>query len=361
MAYEFSRLLSLFYPMLDIGSATNTAAMDTAFVYGTSGDAFFTRVTAPVGQSAATLTAYFYVVAVTGTPDFQMGVYNGPVTGGDLERPEAGGSDLASAPSTLSLSSADDGTWVSATCTVSLTAGNNYFVILKNTHGTPASNNATFRYRGALDGIGTNGTAVYSSCQTGYTTDGFTTDPTVQASSFGCIIVKFSDGTLLGNPYVSSSAHASNTNSRGIRVQFTEDVVVSGISTPGLGTTVNGVGVYPTASGTPIVSASGDATAEEKSGIFRFAPTTLTGGTSYDIVTNFATNSTIGTFYTMGEAEGNVPADVIACRPLGTFGSVDGTVGSMTFNTSQITATALIIDNFPAIASGGGGAYAFIG
>jgi len=74
------------------------------------------------------------------------------------------------------------------------------------------------------------------------------------------------------------------------------------------------------------------------------------------VIVNFSGN-TAGTIYNMGEAEGNVPADVIACAPIGTVGYVDGTLGSMTLDTSKIMAVSLIIDNFPAISGGGGGGY----
>lgn len=357
MAYELSRLWGMlrFGVGEDVGSQTATPNLSSAFVFETSGAVWMARFVAPVGQSSATLTLYVYVVSVTGTPDFQMEVRKAYQGSGDIDRPETAGSNLASSPSTLSLSSADNGTWKSLSCTVSLTQGNGYFLVVKNTHGTPASNHATIAYRGALDAMMAMPSSLSYGIATGHSADGFATDPTLNVGSGnGSAVLKFSDGNLLGFPYVAAgSAHANNTNSRGNRVQFAGDVVVSGLAWFGaLNTAMSGMGIYET-DGTEIVLAAGDIATENRGGVYRFAPVTLTGGVSYDLVCKFASNSTAGTLYTMGQAEGSLPADVLACRPA-SIGYVDGTVGSMTLDTSQIMALALIIDSIPAAAGGGG-------
>jgi hypothetical protein len=157
----------------------------------------------------------------------------------------------------------------------------------------------------------------------------------------------------MGMPYVATSAHANNSNDRGIRVQFSEDVVVSGIFVMSTSSGLSAATIYTTG-GSTVVTSAGDAGIEQRSMCYRFAPTTLTGGTAYDVVAELAANSTMGTYYTMGELEADVPADVLACR-IASMASVDGaTPGSYTVDTSQITLMGLLIDDHPAIAGGGG-------
>lgn len=353
MAYEISRSFALVVGPGDIGSATSTPAIDTAFAFETSGDAFAIRFVAPVTQAAATLTVYVFCTAVTGTPDFQIEVRNGYSGSGDIDRPETGGSDLASSPSTLSAPTAN--TWEALTATVSLTAGQVYWVLVKNTHGTPASNNATFQYRGSLDGLGVAGTfagnLINYAFGAGFTTDGFTTDPTTSLAngSFAPAVLKFGDGSLMGMPFVSTIAHASDTNNRGNRFQFATNLVVSGIVWPLGVAAISGCAIYQ--GGNLVVAETGDASTSIRSP-WRFAPTSLTGGVAYDVVVTFGSAAASSVFYTMGEAEGDVPTDVKACMPSFLIGSVDSANGTFTPDTSQLLPVGLIVDDIPAVSGG---------
>lgn len=353
MSYEHSRSFSTWLNVgVDVGSASSTPNIDTAFVAGTSGDAFFVRLFMPEALSAGTVTLYAYVPTVTGTPDFQLAIY--ATSGADLDRIDAA-SNLASSPSTLSLSTADNGTWVALTCTATLSANVNYFLVVENKSGVPGSNYAVFQYRSALDGWGPILASQVAAFVTGYTLDGFSTDPTVN-STLGLAVVKLGSGIPIGLSYVASEAHASNANDRGTRVKFTEDVVVSGVGpVPAANSGAQDGLEINTAAGANVVSVTTNAVNESRQ-IVRFAPTTLSGGTSYDIVSTFASASTIGAIYNMGEIEANVPADVLACKPAWIEGYVDGaTPGSYTLDTSKICALGLLVDDFPAIAGGGGG------
>ena len=360
MAFELSRSLAWWLGPYRAGAATDSANIDTAFVFETSGDAFFVRFNSPVSQSSGTLTIYLYIPTgaanVTGTPTYQMHVRNAYSGSGDADRPATGGSSISSSPSTLTLGDADEGTWVSMSCTVSLTLGHGYYVLVTNTHCTPASNYAVFRYRGAFEGFSAHASIHMNG---GFTTDGFATDPTVltAAGAMPTVVLKFDDGSLIGNPYVvSDGSHANNSNDRGNRFTTTEDVVVSGMSRPPATSAFQAATIY-TAGGASVVSAAGDAHAEAGSnGMYRFAPTTLTGGTAYDCVIDFASNSASGTIYSMGQAEGSVPADVKSCRPW-SIAYVDGaTPGSYTVDTSKLLLNVcVLVDDAPAIAGGSGG------
>lgn len=352
MAFSYSRSpLAAVVGALDTGTPTSSANIDTAFVFETSGDAFAARFVAPESQSAATLTFYAFCTALTGTPTFQVEVREGYNGSGDIDRPRTGGSNIGSSSSTVTSPAAN--TWVSWTVTCSLTAGDVYWVLVKNTHATPASNHATFQYRGALDSIASG--AIVTPQQYfalgGYTTDGFATDPTVSTASIGTWVIKFSSGALLGMPFVASSAHASNQNSRGVRVQFTEDVVMSGVIS-GIAASATGVSIYQ--GGSLVVSEAGDSSSASRP-VYRIAPITLTGGTDYDVVITFGVNSTQGTFYTMGQAEGSVPTDVKACMPSFIVGAIDGAGPTFTPDTSQLQLLQLIVDDNPAIAGGSSG------
>lgn len=360
MAYEYSRLFgSLWLGPRSAGTAGNTVAIDSAFLFETSGDAFFAQFVSPITQSSATLTFYAYVMAVTGTPDFQLHVRKAAQGSGDVDRPETAGSSISSSPSTLTLGAGDVGTWVSLTCTVSLTAGETYFAIIGNTHATPASNHATFRYRSTMGAFGAAGYDLWNeACLAGYTSSGFTTDPTVTSVGPGTFVLKFSDGTLLGFPYVDSAGHANNTDDRGIRFTPTEDVVISGLGFGYLlGAVTEDLSIY-TSAGAVVLDVPIDTSPMYSVGsnhsFLRFAPITLSGGTSYDIVERSTTSRGSGTLYTMGEIEANVPADVLACRP--PFSFVGGaTAGSYTADTSTIFRVGLLVDNLPAISGGGAG------
>jgi len=344
------------------GTATNSANIDSALVLGTSGDSWCLRFQADVGQSSATLSLYLYCSAVTGTPTFEMEVHVTQVA--DQDRPDTGAA-ISSSPNSITPTA---NTWTDAfTCTVSLTQDASYFVIVKNTTADPVNNHAAFRYRGALTAIGPNPTAVVSAIRSaGFNQDGYTTDPTLSGDVGGAYgggyVLKYSDGTLVGNPYVTDdSAHANNTNDRGNRFTFTEDVSCIGINSGQIpGTALANLEVNAASDGTNIKTIAVTAFAESQSGAGLASAFTLTGGTAYDIVSTFSANSTSGTIYTMGEAEGNVPADVIACRPW-SCAYVDGaTPGSYTADTSKLMLlTGVLVNDFPAIAGGGGNANVF--
>lgn len=346
---------------LDDGTPTNSANMDTALVVGTGGDAWFVRTQALRGQSSATLTLYAYCSAVTGSPTFEMEVYT--TSGTDAQRPATGGG-ISSSPNSVTPTASR---WATFTCTVSMTQDTQYFILIKNTHADPANNHAAFRYRGALDSwfpvtvVGSQG-AINT---TGFTTDGFTTDPTVSSGAGGgpAFVLKYSDGTLQGNPYVTDdSAHANNQNDRGNRFTFTEDISVCGILSGAAGTVaVDELRVY-TAAGASVINIATTVPGETNSGSGFTNPVTLTGGVAYDVVAGFAANSATGVIYTMGEAEADLPADVLACRPW-SCAYVDGaTPGSYTADPTKIVqGYGLFIDDFPAIAGGGGGGMRVIG
>ncbi|MDH5244847.1 MAG: hypothetical protein OEW98_00235 [Betaproteobacteria bacterium] len=351
MAFNYSRgMLGLVVGSQDGGSVTSSPNIDSAFTFESSGDVYAIKFVSPVAQTSETLTVYAFVTAVTGTPSFSLEVRKGYQGTGDSDRPETGGANLASGASTVSSPSAT--TWVTFTCTVTLTLGDVFWILIKNTHATPASNHATFCTRGSLDSTTQMLFVNAYIFQAGYSLDGFTTDPTMNNNAMAPVVLKFGDGSLMGCPWVGSTNHASNANNRGVRVQFSEDVVVSGLLTNIVNAAYStGLAIYQ--NGSTVLTEGGDyAIIANNNPQFRFAPTTLSGGVAYDVVLTFSNNATQGVFYHMGQAEGSVPADVKACLPSYLIGSVDSATSSFTPDTSQTMFVALLVDDNPAIAGG---------
>ncbi len=343
--YTWSRNAHLFIGHHTTGVAATTPNIDSAYNHGSSGDAFCVKFVSPVTQSSATLKFCAYVMAVTGTPDFQMHVRNGAVSPGDVDRPEASGSAISSSPSTVSMSGADAGTWVEFTCTVSLTAGVTYWVLVTNTSGAPISNYATFRYSGTIQ-FANFSSSEREAAVTVYTTNGFSADGTTNTNgTANTFVLKFADGTYLGNPYVTSSTPASAAEDRGIRFVPLEDLIVSGICF-GINalTSIDSLGIYEGSTTIFEQALSSLYSTINDHMTVRFAPVRLKAGHTYDVMRRSVTALTHPTLYEMGEVEASVPADVLACRPPG-WAYVSGSgPGSYTADTSKTVRCLLWAD-----------------
>lgn len=348
MAYAWSRLGC--GPLLGWAnySTSATVALDSAYVHGTSGDAVGCRFVAPVSQASSSITVYAYCTAVTGSPtDVRCRLYDGPGGSDDVDRPstsahlaESSGVDC----------SAEAASWVAFTITSALTAGQIYYLLIHNATASPDANYPTFPSR-ALPVIGhVLAAKFFHGC---YTAAGYSADGTNETSA-PAMVIKFSDGTLLGNPFVTTEAHASNTYTRGICVTPTEDVTVSGIYNLWNYAAITAAKIR-VHGGSDVSGASATAQRGAQSGswVGRFAPTTLTGGTRYDILLTYSGN-TQGNIYTMGEA--SPPADVQACVWPGS-GYIDDADGTPATDNTKTLIIGALVDDWPAISGGSGGVY----
>lgn len=320
-----------------------TFAIDSAFVNTTSGKCFATRFVAPVAQSSAALVCYAYLTAKTGSPtDVRFDIYAGASGAMDAQRPDTGAALATSAA--VDVSAQTNNTWTTFTISsVSLTAGATYWVIIRNATGTPASNYPTYMTRG------TDGIVIGARFNAFAVTDGFAADPAaVATNSDSPIVLKFSDGSVLGNPYVESTAHANNTNDRGLRFRFDASVVVVGVYNPtasNANTTFWKIyqGASEVATLTPDRSELNNAQY-----MYFAAPVTLAAATDYDVVQKVGSNST---YIPRLHAGSTAPADVTACMSA-CVSYVDGaTPGSYTESDGN-AAMMLLIDNFPTAAGG---------
>jgi hypothetical protein len=330
----------------DDGTAASIT-LDSSSVFYTSGDCWYLRFISPVTQASANLDLYLYCTAVTGAPTLKAALRAGPTGAEDDDRPSAGGSELATTASDVT---PVVNTWdLYRIASATLTEGNTYFILLYNTHATPDSNNAAIQYSAALD-TPCNATLAQQVgfFRTGYSNDTFATDGTL-GGSVGCGVLKFADGTYLGNPYVADdSAHANNQNYRGMRITLPTTYCFCGISGPGNAAAISNVGIWSTAGTQMVISSGFDRFLGSNFAGSFFAKTKLPAGT-YDFLFKYSANATYGTIYTMGEAEGDLPADVLACRSFsGAY--IDGAnVGSLTIDTSKAFSISLWINDIPHI------------
>jgi len=337
----------------DAGTQTNYQ-VDSTYTFGTSGEAVFCRFLSPVSQTSGNLTFYPYCSAIAGSPMYKVELRNGPASGNDADRPESGGAQLAVSASDVVPSASS---WIQFALTgVTLVAGQQYYLVIYNTAAAPTTDYASWCYRGAVDGHNTTSTSASTSpMQAGYTTDGFTTDPLgVVTNQLSPMVIKFNDSSIIGMPYVATETIANNANYRGNRIYLPQSTIYFGhsiVATFVAATTWNNR-IYNGAS--LIKDIVVDTFGRQRFGGTIDGDVTLSANTYYDIVAVPGAANSWGYAYNMGMAEGSVPADVLAARPQGLIGYVNGaTPGSFTPDTSKIMAQ-LIYLAFATEAGGGG-------
>lgn len=325
-----------------LGGGTFALDSDPAFVNATSGDAIGLRFSAPVGQTNAALTVYAFLTAETGSAtDVRCAVFAGPSGAMDAQRPSTDAALATSAACDVSSQAAN--TWSTfSISSVSLTAGATYWLVIYNATASPASNYPTYMTRGWAGPI-TRFNAVT-------TTDGWAASDGTAVANDAPIVIKFSDGSLIGNPFVVSTQHASNANDRGNRYTFDAAVVVSGVYTILNNTLTTAIKVYQGAS--EVASVTLDRAQLNTTGfaIYFNAPVTFAAGTAYDVVVDPSGSTNVGGRISAGTS---APADVLSCMPAGLTAIGGATPGS--YSTEEgFYAIFLIVDNIPAAAGGGG-------
>lgn len=337
----------------DSGLATSIQ-IDTDWTFETAGkEAFFARFVAPVSQTNAALTLYVFCTAVTGTPTFGIEARNGALAAGDWDRPEAAGSTIGTPGSDITPTA---NRWATFTfSSITLVQSQTYFLIVKNTSADPVSDYASWEYRAAYEGqVGATVTITgLVQLRTGYTQSGFTTDPTL-GSGVGLAVIKTSDGPLFGNSWASSTAHASNANDRGNRVQFANDTRVVGILSNVGNTNVATLEITRVSDNSVILSLTLDESAQ-LGGSTHF-DVTLLKDVAYNIVVTVGGSTNAGIRAYMGESSDNLPADVLAWKPSWFLGFVGGSQDPSTYTLNDTLASpmVLMVDSISSGSSGGG-------
>lgn len=207
----------------DHASVTATAlALDSDLVVGASpaGDCFGIRFIAPPGNVHID-DVYFFITV--GDADNTLTVYLAP-EGASVSR-----ADLTATMDSATGVTTSNSKWVKFTFDDAdvLTPGTCYWIVIGDAAGATGSGLyqvkvRTNSYVSAIVGL-------YPHFK-GYTsTAGFTSNGTVQDAALAALI-KFSDGTVYGNPYTSYVTDTNNTLERGIKFSFTEQISCAGIT-----------------------------------------------------------------------------------------------------------------------------------
>jgi len=328
--------------------------LNSAYTFESAGDCWFCHFSPPADQTTGTLDVYVHVVTVTNTPSVRCEIRNGALSGEDADTPEEGGSALGTLTADIAITSSDDDTWIKFSFTgVTLDAAKDYFVIVHNVDGAPTTDHFEVIYRSNVDQYHQASPGTH--WRGGFATDGFIGNAPTNAGGITPVVLKFDGGEIQGHPYMDLSTAASTTNYRGARFVFAEDMVVRGCYISGASdTNASTVGIFHASTGATLASETLTRWAN-RSGSQYWAPVTMVGGTEYDVVVNFSSADTGGSnlIRDMGEASGSLPADVLACKPSGWKGYVNGaTLGSLTLDASQMWPVVLSLDDNPAIAGG---------
>lgn len=306
---------------LQASISSTTFDLNTDFVFGTAGDNCLAwKLECPVSQSAGALKLYARLISKTGSPSsITCALHAGPTGAEDAQRPSS--TEIAAV--TVDCSSASADTWIEFAFTgITLAANTTYWLLIYNETATPASNYVSFATRRYNPLDPSTGRGI-----TGWTTTaGFSSDPVAIVSGVsGAVVLKLNDGSLIGNPYVLSTIHASNTNLRGGRWTFPQAVKVAGCGVP---VTVEGGAVKLYQGATLLEDITIDRNTGQNGGTVWFSEDrTFAANTAYDVVFVPVSNSGVIPKYDAGETP---PADVSAAL-IQHLKYVDGTTpGSLT-------------------------------
>jgi hypothetical protein len=191
------------------GGTRTTTTLNSAMVFGVSGAAIEWQFIAP---TTTTLTDfYFFTTASTGTA--------GNVTVEVRAATGPGSTHLPTSSVLATTTVAWQGTankWNHAqfASPPSLTAGTTYHVVISNAAGTPASNFPTI-----LQGSASENTLVSRSYfEASLTVSGFSTAGNTNSVDMTCGVLKFADGTIVGDPYTEALAATDITVAQGIKL-----------------------------------------------------------------------------------------------------------------------------------------------
>lgn len=319
-------------------------ALDSNYAFGVGGDAVAYLFYAPTTSDL--VTAYFFVTATAGTPGnltVELRNYNTATLPNSTVH-----ATQAVSPGTTA------NKWIACTFATPFECvqGTPYYLVVGDAAGD-GTNYATVLSAGV---VGVTDYS-YSISDTTVTTNGFGAG-TKQNKNAVCVL-KFADGTIIGCPYTSGGASASNKLMRGLYVAgMTEQIKIGGITFNG-SSTISGLNVF---SGATAPAGVADLTvtfsaAESANGYAVFTPFTMQKATIYRWVLTFGSNSTGPGYLSIEDGAGN--ADVLAC---GLFGgtmywtiSDGGGTPAWTNDTTFYPRMRLIPTDQVAIAAGGGG------
>lgn len=226
----FSGFVNFGGPFIGVGGtltySLNTLALDSAYTYNSAGDAIGSRI--PMVAAKTFDTVYFQITTYTGTAanvnDITVEVRNDSSDKPGSTQHDVVIKDPASATGWIATSG----------FTFAGSANTIYWVTVADPDGNGTDNATVSR------GVNANpfsGGSIFV-FETAHSTNGFSTMASSGAGLSAGIVVKYSDGTVVGNPYANQTNSGSSTNKRGLYVSdgFTESIKVFGLASMGGGT-----------------------------------------------------------------------------------------------------------------------------
>lgn len=298
-------------------------ALSSAYLAGVSGAAVGMRFIAPTTGNLTDV--YLFITAITGVPG-NLTVELHPQT--SATQPNTGTTHATQtvAPGVTA------NKWIRCTfgTPFSVTQGVAYWI----TPGDAAGGGVNFATVGYQGGIASSVQRQMS----GFTSaDGFATAGTLQNST-PPMVLKFSDGTLFGNPFTTNAAYANNQRERGLKiVSLTENLVINGATWSNPSSNQSGLKIYSGATapgGTPDLTVTfGNGAASI--GSTQFPAFTLKKSTIYRIVLTFSANNTGPNYVQIEDFSGNT--DITNCAFAGgqMYGTQDDGAGGWTDSIDQ--------------------------
>lgn len=336
-----------------------TVSLNNNYVAGTSGNAYATRHLCPPGGRTIN-NVYFFVSSYTGTA--------ANVTDLNLElRPEAsagsGNPNTASLTESKTVNPSSATGWINSSgWTSTLTALARNFFIVGDANGN-ATDFAVCTSRSQFfdSGVGNTLLARYGT----YTTTSGWSSGNTSSNQPASLVLKFSDGSVIGQPLTANTAPASDTNRRGLRITsggLVASLPVFGMLWTVTNANISGMEIYGTANnpGTSPDNTSTDLLYNGGAGRVGCltsggTPYTLAAGTAYRIVTTNSGANTGGP-QRMDIGTGS-NSDLTAAMPGGGnfyYARANGTTDWSNDLTTSFPAVGLLIDGQAAASSGGG-------
>lgn len=322
----------------DPGTAASIV-LDSAFVYGTSGDSVGTRFSAPNAQTSGNFTFYAYCTGGAGTPDLvSADVYRGAQGAGDDDQPEAGGSPVCSSGSVDASGCVATPAWLTFSFTgCTFVESDTYWVAITNDEAAPATDSVNIQNRAGHE---VDTTVTQNSFSGWSTTNGITTDPTL-AAGIAPMVIKDDTGTIIGNPHISVTGHANDGNMRGNRYNYAADMSVMGVYWNAVTTDTDFKYVRIYQGSTLLKDITIDNNQRGTTLYVSFPPITFHAGIDYDVVLAGSGGLfALGNSYCSGNSP---PADVLTSVDAITY--VNGTAGSLTESVDCMFSVGIVVSN----------------
>jgi len=333
--------LALLSSMANLNISGTTFALNTQYTYNSAGRAASMRI--KINAAKTVSSVYAYLDSKTGSPttlDWEIRDSTGS--------PGVPGSTVVGS-GTVTISGVTAPSWISASSlSVSLSADTEYFLIWANTLSDAATNTGTIwtgnlLFTSPLDYGGSDGMT---------TTDGFAADRT-RLARVPPMVIGFNGSTAIGNPLISNTTPASDTNRKGLYCStgFTEQLKIFGLASTGLLTNSSGFEIYDSSATVPGTGALSIGTVNAMPGstgvvgYYLSTPYTCVKNVGYRFVFTYSGNSNTPSYHDIGTGADSVLASALLGGGGWYFSRANGTSNWGNDVTTGFPRVSLIIEN----------------